>query len=431
MSAGASFAIPALLRAPLVRTALLLERLTTGVDLYLFDAGFQRDPYRKYAQLRQRDPVHWSPIARSWIVTRYEDVDRVLRDGRFRADRRLERGRIRSRLAPPAHGDLGRWLQHSLLGTDGAHHARLRSRLDGWFGRQRLEALVEAQLDSVGTSFDVIRDLAEPLPALTIATLMHLPAADGPAIRAWTGAISRALDPYPPAAVRRAGDTAVREAGGYLAPKISARRGQPSDDLLSALVGDAESDLLEDREAQAMAVMLLFTGSETATNWIGNGMLALLRHPQQWRILREHPELRAAGLEELLRYDSPVQMTTRVVVEPAVVGGKRLRAGQMVVAMLGAANRDPARFSDPDRLDVQRHGPSHLAFGAGSHFCLGAPLARLEVQVAFSALLRRFPTLQLRTEPQRQRTLVLRGLRSLEVQAPTTEPRGPQPSPSP
>ena len=433
MSAGASFSIPALLRAPLLRTALLLERLTTGVDLYLFDAGFQRDPYRKYTQLRQRDPVHWSPIARSWVITRYGDVARVLRDDRFRAERRLERGRSRSRLGPPVDGDLGHWLHHSLLGADGARHARLRARLDGWFGRQRmealtprLEALVEAQLDSAGASFDVIRDLAEPLPALTMATLMNLPDADGPAMRAWTGAISRALDPYAPAVVRRAGDAAVREAGAYLAPEIAARRGQPSDDLLSALVGDSGSEPREAREAQAMAVMLLFTGNETTTNWIGNGTLALLRHPQQWRVLQERPAIRAAGLEELLRYDSPVQMTTRVVAEPAVVRGKRMRPGQTVVAMVGAANRDPARFPDPDRLDVQRRGPSHLAFGAGAHFCLGAPLARLEARIAFSALLRRFPALQLRTEPQWQRTLVMRGLRSLEVQA-AAGPRTPPP----
>jgi len=376
------------------------------------------DPYPTYHALRAADPVHRSPFMDMWILTRYEDVAHVLRDPRFLADRTKWEGFQEV----PGAGDT-----RSLLVLDPPDHTRLRGLVGQAFTprmverlRSRAEAIVDGALDAAAErgGLELIEDLAYPLPVTVIAGMLGLPEADWPRFRAWSRVLVGALDPM---VIRDAGriaeftaaQTAIHD---YLAGEAARRRREPGDDLISALVAVEErGDVLSERELVVMLVLLLVAGHETTVNLIGNGALALLRSPDQLALLRERPELLAGAVEELLRYDSPVQLTARVVGEDCELGGRSLRRGELVMTLLGAANRDPAQFPDPDRLDLTREAAQHFSFGRGIHFCLGAPLARLEGRVALGALVRRFPRLRLAGEPERGETITLRGLRRLPL----------------
>ncbi len=384
------------------------------------------DPYPLYQRLRAEDPVHRSVLG-FWVLTRHADVLAVLRDPRMSRDpRRSERlERLRSSFevdelltaeeAAP-----------SMLFVDPPDHTRLRTLVNKAFTpaaverlRPRVEAIVAGLLDRVAGvgAMDVVDDLAYPLPVTVICELFGVPEGDRDRFRAWSRGMVRLLDPLVAADALERALQARLALRGYLGALIAERRAHPTGDLLTALIAaEDQGRQLSEAELVSMCVLLLVAGHETTVNLIANGMLALLRQPEARARLQAEPALVASAVEELLRYDSPVQFTSRHALADLDIGDRRVRAGETVVAVLGAANRDPAQFPDPDRLDLARAPNRHVAFGGGIHFCLGAPLARMEARIAIPALLARLPGLELGPQPPvRRDTVTLRGLASLPV----------------
>jgi cytochrome P450 len=362
-----------------------------------------------------------------WMLTRYRDVHDALRDARFSVER------IRAPLVRDNLTRMPEFLRQSAQGLrsmlimDPPDHTRVRKLVNKAFTPKRIaalrahiEALVGTLLDEAAERgrFDVIHDLAEPLPAIVIAELLGVPAQDHRQFREWSSAlISGAASPS--AAARTDAAAAGQRLFGYLADTIADRRRAPREDLISAMLqAQEERDALSDAELLATSNLLLLAGHETTTNLIGNGMLALLREPDAWRRLCAQPELLPTAIEELLRFDGPVQATVRVALEEVRIDEHPIPQGALVMVSIGAANHDPAVFANPDRLELARDPNPHLAFGFGTHFCLGAPLARLEAQLAFQALTRRFPKLALVDDrPAYRPNPVLRGLVRLEVES--------------
>ena len=399
--------------------------------LPLRSAGSLENPYPIYSVIRTVRPVLEVPVPGYagpgvWMLTRYRDVHDVLRDPRFSVERiraplvRDNLDRMPDFLRQSAQG------MRSMLIMDPPDHTRVRKLVNKAFTPRRIAALrghVEALVETlVGEAaekgrFDVIHDLAEPLPAIVIAELLGVPAEDHRRFREWSSALIGGLA-SPDAGARAASTAAAQRILAYLADTIAARRRAPRDDLISAMIqAQEERDALSDAELLATSNLLLLAGHETTTNLIGNGTLALLREPDLWRRLAAEPALLPSAIEELLRFDGPVQATVRVALEDVAIDGHTIPAGALVLVGIGAANRDPAVFARPDELDLARDPNPHLAFGFGTHFCLGAPLARLEAQLAFAALTRRFPTLALADDPPQYRpSPVLRGLARLDVE---------------
>lgn len=391
-----------------------------------FLPSFRVDPYPQYRRLRERAPIYFSPALRGWILTRYDDVVRALADPRLSVQR--ERGTMAQRL--DVFGSLGpefrRAVTRSLLMLDPPDHTRIRRLVSKAFTprmiervRPRVEELVDELLDSMERRADpdLIRDLADPLPTIVISELLGVPAEDHPRIKGWSDDAVTLLDPFQAEDGLAVAERAFGELRDYLHGVFAERRRAPRDDLLSALVAAEErGDTLSEGELDSLCLLLLVAGNETTTNLIGNGALALVRHPSERRRLVEAPELSRSAVEELLRFDSPIQTTDRVALEDLELEGRHVRRGQTCGLVLGAANRDPERFSEPDRLDLSRPDNQHLAFGHGAHFCLGAQLARLEGQVAIERLFTRYPGLDAEPRPaDYKRSVVLRGLRSLPL----------------
>jgi pimeloyl-[acyl-carrier protein] synthase len=376
------------------------------------------NPYPTYHRLRQEDPVHLSPLG-IWALSRYDDAAMLLRDPRF--GRRGFQQILESRFGRQGLGQ-------SMLFQDPPDHTRLRTLVSKAFTprviegmRGHIQQVVDGLLDQVKAAgrMDVVADLAYPLPVIVICEMVGVPPEDRDKFRDWSYAIARSLDAIavPNEELARRANEAQDALTGYFAQLIEERRRAPRADLLSALIAAEEAgDRLTTQELFATGILLFIAGHETTVNLIGNGTLALLRNPEQMQRLRADPGLIAGAVEELLRYDSPVQRTGRLLYEDVTIDGKTIPKGSIAVALIGAANRDPAHFPDPDRLDITRSDNRHLAFGWGIHFCLGAPLARLEGQIAFGTLLRRFPRLTLTGDPVEYReTSTLRGLRALPV----------------
>jgi cytochrome P450 len=278
-----------------------------------------------------------------------------------------------------------------------------------------ISAIVDDLLDRAehaGGTFDVISDLAYPLPVIAIAELLGVPPEDRETFKGWSATLAASLDPLVTEELADRANVASDALHSYLRGIMAERRQNPKSDLISALVAVEE---LTEPELVVMCSLLLVAGHETTVNLIGNGMLTLLRHPAALAQLRDTPQILSAAIEELLRFDAPVQMTGRVLLEDLELGGHALRAGDFVLPLLGAANHDPSQFSTPERLDLSRNPNPHFAFGRGIHFCLGAPLARLEGQLAIGQLVRRFPNLRLAGDPVRRDEITLRGLTSLPV----------------
>ncbi len=388
------------------------------------------DPYPYYRRYREEDPVHWSEVLDAWVLTRYQDVELVLTDPRFSANRRLARNRF-SQLAQAQERYLGPLAQvTTMLGADPPEHTRLRRLVSKAFTmravearRPRIRQLVHQLLDQAEAKarhqgyFDVVGDLAYPLPVTVIAEMLGVPPEDMATFKRWSDDVAASLDFFvPPQALERMRQS-IAEMAEYFQQALAHRRRQPGEDIVSALVeAEREGQLRSEAEGIATLILLLVAGNETTTNFIGNAMLTLFRHPQQLQALREDPHLVEKAVEELLRYESPAQTTARVALEEVELGGRRILPYQLVLAVLGAANRDPQVFPEPDRLDLARDPNPHLAFGSGIHFCLGAPLARVEGQEALRALVERFPTLRPVEEAPRWRpTYILRGLERLLV----------------
>ncbi|HEX5616627.1 MAG TPA: cytochrome P450 [Acidimicrobiia bacterium] len=398
-----------------------------------FEPGFFDDPYAQYRAVRAADPVHLSPIG-VWALFRYEDVQRVLRDPRLSVEER----HARESIAPPTTPEMQALVERrrergsrSMLNLDPPDHHRLRRLVQKVFTprmveslRPRVHELVDELLTSAlardGRSFDVIEDLAFPLPFVVISEMMGIPEGrDRFELRAWSGALVRTFDPViTPDEVMAAMD-AGEHMGAYLAEVIEWKRDHPADDLLSALIAaEDEGDRLTEDELIDQVALLFIAGHETTVNLVGNGTLALLRHREQLELLRGDAALVPNAIEELLRYDSPVQMSRRVTLADLEIGEHVIPAGHFVMTCLGAANHDPEVFGpDADDLDLRRsNAHQHVSFGGGVHHCLGSALARLEGQVAIGELVARFPELALATDSvQWNGRIVLRGLATLPV----------------
>ena len=365
------------------------------IDPDLLHPASRQDPHAAYAALREGDPVHWHPRLGMWVVTRYDDVEAVVADtARFSVDRFGPLGQGRG--APAVAAMLRRWAVY----RDPPEHTRLRALLAQSFTprrvgalRARIEAVVDALLDAAapGAEIDFVAAVAFPLPATVIATMLGVPLEDLPRIKRWSNQIADFIGGACSGADADHAQQGLLDAMDYFRGVVHRRRHAPDDDVLTLLLGAEErGDTLDEDEVVANCVLLLFAGHETTTNLLANGLHHLLRHPTALALLRAHAELIPSAVEEFLRYDAPVAGTLRIARTAVVLGGRTIAAGDVVAAMLASANRDPRRFAQPDALDVTRTPNRHLAFGYGAHFCLGAGLARLEAQVAFTTLLRRF-----------------------------------------
>ncbi|MEU4212497.1 cytochrome P450 [Streptomyces sp. NPDC026206] len=389
---------------------------------------FVADPYPGYAKLRAAGRVHWFAPTRQWLVPHYADVRALLRD------RRLGRTYLHrfsheefGRTAPSAEHEPFHVLNgNGLLDLEAPGHTRIRRLVSKAFTPRTVEELaptverltrelVDGLLADGGG--DLIGAVAEPLPVAVIAEMLGIPAADRGLLRPWSADICGMYELNPDEETAQRAVRASVEFSAYLRDLIADRRDRPGDDLISALiVAHDEGDRLTEQEMVSTCVLLLNAGHEATVNTTGNGWWALFRHPDQLAALRADPALLPGAVEELMRYDTPLQLFERWVLEDIEVDGTLIPRGSEVALLFGSANHDPARFPDPGRLDVTRTDNPHLSFGAGIHYCLGAPLARLELIASFGALLRRAPELRLVAEPEWKPGFVIRGLRELLVE---------------
>ena len=406
----------------MVEFLLLPERRRSGFAYNPLAPRTMQDPYPAYAELRTRAPVHRSRLLQGWVFTRHADVNAILSDHR-RFGSNPRKGRIpllrRAMLPPPE--------EYAMVMLDPPDHTRVRSLASRAFTpgavaalepriREHLATLLDGIADP--SAFDLMESVARPLPLTVIAGMLGVPPEDRATFGRWSARGARLLEPMIGFREWRAGKAAGQAFDAYFRRVIRERRAfPPRDDMVSALLREQDEEArLSDRETLNVLRALLVAGNETTVDLIGNGFLALLRHPGQLERLRADPELIPGAVEELLRFDPPVQTGFRCVLADCEVNGQALRRRENVFLLLGAANRDPEVFEDPDRLDVGRRASGHLAFGSGIHHCLGAPLARLAGRIVLEMLLERFRSIKLAGHRPRFRPgVVLRGLESLPV----------------
>jgi pimeloyl-[acyl-carrier protein] synthase len=399
--------------------------MSAAIDLNVFDPAFRTDPYPFFQQLRETDPLHWNPPG-FWLVTNYADAMALLRDPRIGHPKRRTAEYTEYLYKQGQLSPVELMLSHMLLSKNPPDHTRLRGLMNKAFTpavveslRPQIQALVDTLLDQVQgqTAFDLMTEVAYPLPIMVIAELLGVPMTDRQQFKQWSHDLLGVFDITPNAEAINRGNAAIQKFIEYFQNLVTTRRSAPKDDLLSALIAvNEQGEKLNDYELLTNCILLLVAGHETTMNLIGNGILALLRHPDQFTKLRDDSTLIDRAVEELLRYESPVQFFGRRANEDVTINGKTLLTGQGVFILPGAINRDPAQFADPDVLDITRTENRHLAFGYGIHFCLGAPLARVEGQIAINTIVQRMPTLQLCPDPVEWREVVaVRGLKSLRV----------------
>jgi len=379
-----------------------------------------RNPYPGLGLLRERAPVSWHAPTGRWLAASHAAADAVLRDRRL--------GRFWRDWEPTELYEPFNLLhRNQMMENEPPAHTRLRSLVAKAFARGHVERLrpavaaeAAALLAAAGPEFDLLADFAEPLAVTVIAELLGVPAADRHRLRPWSAAIVRMYEVSRTPQAEAAALTASREFADYLRDLAERRHAEPRDDLITHLVAVRDgTDALSADELVASAILLLNAGHEAAVNALGGGVVALLRHPGQLARLRADRGLTATAVEEMIRYDPPLHMFVRTAAAEVQLGGVTIPAGAEVAALLGAANRDPEVFADPDRFDVGRDPNPHLGFGAGLHFCLGAPLARIELQAGLTALLDHAPALALAAEPVNRPTFVLRAYTAVPI---TTRP---------
>lgn len=391
-----------------------------------FEPGFVENPYQQYKRLRDLDPVQEHPLG-FWFVSRHEDVAMLLRAGMSVEVRKLEAGPLRDQVEAMHHEDARNVLTYSMLDRDPPDHTRLRSLVTKVFTRRSIAALepkiielVDEALDRMADagSADVIKELAFPLPFVVISQMLGIPEMDHVRIRELSGTLVQSLEVVADEETLAAISNAGAELSELTRGLVESKRDNPGDDLLTALIqAEHEGHVLDDDELVAQVVLLYVAGHETTVHLIGNGLIALLRNPDQAALLRSRPDLAENAVEEFLRYDPPVQESRRVTIEPFTMGGKEIPPGKLVLACLGSANRDERVFGDDaDQLRIDRpEARQHVSFGAGPHHCLGAALARLEGKIAITRLLQRFPELSFDGPVTYNGRINLRGAAKLPV----------------
>ncbi len=397
------------------------------IDYRPEDPATLADPYALFSRLRDDDPCHWSPRLKSWVLTRYDDVKAVTQDGTMSSNRL--RPFFASMPGDEAKkiADIVRYLSLWMVFKDPPEHTRLRRLTSKVLHvksmqsmRPQIEAITGWLLDGLrgNDAFDFIAEFAGPLPCLVIMAMLGVPRDDLQLMKRlsddmalFIGSSRVSAEKYDTA------QAATQEMAAYFRRLIELRRTAPGDDMLSQLVHLRDGDdALSDDELVATCILLLFAGHETTTNHIANGLLSLMRFPDEMQKLRDDPSLANAAVEELLRHEGPSGAQVRIVQVEHQRHGKTLKPGDRLFMMLNAANRDPRAYTNPDVLDIDRDGPAHLTFGYGAHICLGFPLARTEGQVAFPALLRRYAHIEPATESQQWlNSLVFRGMTALPV----------------
>ena len=399
-----------------------------GFDDYLLTPEFFADPYPFYHRLRSTDPVYWSDRLGAWLLTRYSDVSSALHDSRLKSGNRIQA--IMSQLPETVRCEMQPLYQHltkMMAFTDPPDHTRLRTLVGKAFTpatvaglRLRIQRIVDELLDKVqgAGQADLVSDFAYPLPAIVICEMLGIPLEVRDQFKQWSNDIVGFVSAGQVTTLKA--ETAQRSVAALtdcFRDLSDQRRQYPRDDLISALViAEEKGDKLTEDELFSMCVQLFFAGFETTEGLIGNGLLALMRNPAQLEKLRDNPSLIGTAVEEFLRYDNSVQRQARVASVDLEISGQQIHKGQYLLLFIGAANRDPAQFPDPDRLDISRRENKHVAFGHGIHFCIGAPLARLEAEIAINTILRRCPTLRLMSQSlEWEELLALRKLKSLRT----------------
>src|SRR6266700_4024914 len=401
------------------------NKQNTVLSLYhLLDPEVLANPYPLYQRLRTEDPVHWDPFLHAWVVTRYADVITVFQ--KFSAKRTPTPEQLTS-LGLSALTPLAQVMVRQMLFLDPPDHGRVRGLASKAFTPRRVEVLrshiqdiTASQLDAVQDKgeMDIIADLAYPLPAIVTAELLGVPASDWKQLTVWSADFASVLGNFqhnPDHAAKAI--RSLEEMIVYFRAAIHENKLHPREGLINTLVtAEMNGDHLTEDEIIANSIVTMVGGQETTTNLIGNGILTLLRHPDQLERLQKDLSLIPSAIEELLRYESPSQHTARLAPEDVILEEKLIRKRQAVIVVMGAANRDPARFTEPDRLDLKRQDNRHVAFAWGNHFCFGAPLARIESQIALESVMLRMPRLRLATQSVNWRdNLGLRGLTTLRV----------------
>lgn len=383
------------------------------------------NPYPLYRRIREREPVHWDPFMHSWVVTSYADVVTVL--SKYKAARTPTPEQL-EQMGLSVLGPYAEMMLKQLLFMDPPEHTRLRNFCAVAFTPRRIELLRHSceeiandlidQMASQG-HMDLIKSFASPFPTIVLSALMGLPVEDREQLKRWSSDFSELLGNFehdPDRVKERV--RSLLHLSAYISQQVVEQRSAPRQGVISALLStEVDGGRLSDEEIVANSMLMIAGGLEETTNLIGNGMLSLLQRPDELALLREHPEMIQSAIEELLRFESPTQHTGRIAPEDILLGGKCIPKGASLTAVIAAANRDPARFIDPDRLDLTRADNRHVAFGWANHYCLGAPLSRLAGQIAFTILLRRLPGLALITkDPEWRSMAAMRGITSLEVE---------------